>query len=166
VITARLQRTPSAAVRSPLTRAAGEFEDLMPTPFAGRFRAIDVIVAAGTVGAFVCALFLLSLVLGMAGWVQPSWTVIVAVSAFLGACVLRRRGAVDLGSVIVGACAATLLSFGLAWLSLKEFGYPNPLRPLWECVVASAGVILAFRLVHPAPPDRSTLERDGTKVEG
>jgi hypothetical protein len=126
----------------------------MSTRFAGRLRAIDVIVAAGTVGAFICALFLLSLVLGMAGWVQLSWTVIVAVSAFLGACVLRRRGAVDLGSVIVGACAATLLSFGLAWLSLKEFGYPNPLRLLWECVVASAGVILAFRLVHPAPADR------------
>ena len=113
-----------------------------------------MIVAAGTVGAFICALFLLSLVLGMAGWVQPSWTVIVAVSAFLGGGVLRRRRAADLGSVIVGACIATLLSFGLAWASLKEFGYPNPLRLLWECVVASAGVTLAFRLIHPAPADR------------
>ena len=117
-------------------------------------RAIDVIVAGGTIGAFIAALFLLSIVLGMAGWLQPSWTMIVAVSAFLGGAVLRRRRAADLASVIVGACVATLLSFGLAWVNVRELGYPVPLRLLWECVVASAGATLAFRLVHPAPGDR------------
>jgi hypothetical protein len=80
-----------------------------------------------------------------------------ALAAFLAAIPLRRRGA-GLSSVLLGVCAMLAFELFAMWLSasqsIQALGRPDPLALFMPVATASIGVLLAFRVIQPAPAER------------
>ena len=119
----------------------------------GPVRIGAVLMSTSTVLGFLAICVALEVLVGITGLPELPWMASFVLASGLAAAVLRRRS-VPLGTIVLGAWAATLLALVAAW-SWIRFGLAIPVGPsvsgvAWHLGLVGVSVVIVFLVVRPA----------------